>query len=107
MMSVDPGALVAILVMAGATIFNRTAGFFLMRLVPVTPRVRRVMDALPGAVLVALIAPNLITGDKGTIAGLLAALAAAKVTRNDFIAVIAGMGTAAAIRALPLWGIAI
>lgn len=102
MMSVDPGVLLAIGVMSAATIFNRTAGFFLMRLVPVTPRVRRVMDALPGAVLVALIAPNLITGDKGMIAGLVAALVTAKLTRSDFLAVVAGMGTAAAIRALPL-----
>ena len=107
MTSVDPGVLLAICVMAAATIFNRTAGFFLMRLGPVTPRVRRVMDALPGAVLVALIAPNLVTGDTGTIAGLIAALAAAKVTKNDFLAVVAGMGTAALIRALPLWGIAL
>lgn len=99
MMSVDPGVLAAILVMTSATIFNRTAGFFLMRLIPVTPRVRRVMDALPGAVLVALIAPNAVKGDLGMLAGLAAALVTAKYTRNDFFAVVAAMATATALRA--------
>lgn len=100
MTSVDPGTLLAICVMAAATIFNRTAGFFLMRLVPPTPRVRRVLDALPGAVLVALLVPNAIRGDAAMLSGLAAALAVAKLTRSDFLAVIAAMAVAAAIRAL-------
>lgn len=99
MTSVDPGALLAICVMAGATIFNRVAGFFLMRLIPVTPRVRRVLDALPGAVLVALLVPNAVRGDGAMLAGLAAAVVATKLTRNDFVAVVAAMATAAAIRA--------
>ena len=101
-MSVDPGVLLAILVMAAATTFNRVAGFFLMRLVPVTPRVRRVLDALPGAVLVALLAPSAVRGDMGMLAGLGAALVATKLTGNDFLAVVAGMGAAAAVRAFVL-----
>lgn len=99
-MSVEAGALVAIAVMAATSAFNRTAGFFLMRLVPVTPRVRRVLDALPGALLVALLAPGAAHGDFGMAAGLGAALLAAKLTGNDFVAVIAAMGSAAAVRAL-------
>ncbi|MFG1394687.1 AzlD family protein [Xanthobacter agilis] len=98
-MSVDAGTLLAICVMALATVFNRTAGFFLMRLIPVTPRVRKVLDCLPGAVLVALLAPGAVHGDKGMIAGLVAAVVAAKLARNDLIPVAAAMAAAAATRA--------
>ncbi len=63
---VDPQTLLAIGVMAATTLFNRTAGFFLMRLVPLTPRVRKILDALPGAVLVAIVAPPPpVHGDRG------------------------------------------
>lgn len=98
-MSVDPGTLAAIGVMAATTLFNRTAGFFLMRLIPVTPRVRKVLDCLPGAVLVALLAPGAVHGDKGMTAGLVAALLAAKFVRSDVVAVVAAMAAAAATRA--------
>ncbi|WP_454918933.1 AzlD family protein [Xanthobacter sediminis] len=98
-MSVDAGTLLAICVMAAATLFNRTAGFFLMRLIPVTPRVRKVLDCLPGSVLVALLAPGAVHGDKGMIAGLVAALLAAKLVRNDIVPVAAAMAAAAATRA--------
>ncbi len=100
MTSGEAGALAAILVMAAVSALNRTAGFFLMRLIPVTPRVRRVLDALPGALLVALLVPGAVHGDLGMAAGLGAALVAAKLTRNDFLAVISAMGTAAAVRAV-------
>ncbi|MET3354733.1 AzlD domain-containing protein [Xanthobacter autotrophicus] len=99
-MSVDPQTLAAICVMALATAFNRSAGFFLMRLIPVTPRVRRVLDCLPGAVLVALLAPGAVHGDAAMLAGLGAAFLAAKFTRSDLLAVVAAMATAAGLRAL-------
>lgn len=98
-MSVDGGTLLAICVMAAVTVFNRTAGFFLMRLIPVTPRVRKVLDCLPGSVLVALLAPGAVHGDKGMIAGLVAAVVAAKLVRNDIVPVAAAMVAAAATRA--------
>ncbi|MFG1403063.1 AzlD family protein [Xanthobacter sediminis] len=98
-MSVDAGTLAAICIMALATVFNRTAGFFLMRLIPVTPRVRKILDCLPGSVLVALLAPGAVHGDKGMIAGLVAALVTAKLVRNDIMPVAAAMAAAAAVRA--------
>lgn len=100
MTELDGGTLIAILVMAMAAIFNRLAGFWLMRLVPLTMRVRKVLDALPGAVLVALLAPGAVRGDAGMAAGLAVALAVAKFTRSDFFAVLAAMATAAGMRAL-------
>ncbi|MGR7995248.1 AzlD family protein [Xanthobacter sp. ZOL 2024] len=97
-MSAELGTLLAISVMALATVFNRAAGFFLMRLVPITPRVRRVLDALPGALLVALLAPGAVRGDRGMIAGLVAAVLVARFLRSDILAVVAAMVAAAAVR---------
>ena len=97
---VDPITLLAICVMAATTVFNRTAGFLLMRLVPLTPRVRKILDSLPGAVLVAIVAPTAVHGDLAMILGLGAAFLATRLTKNDFIAVLAAVAVAAGVRAL-------
>ncbi|WP_052285814.1 AzlD family protein [Azorhizobium caulinodans] len=99
MTSVDPQTVLAIVVMALATAFNRASGFFLMRLIPLTPRVRKIIDCLPGAVLVALIAPTVAHGDLAMAAGLAAAYVVTKITRSDFIAVLAAMAVGVGIRA--------
>ncbi|MFG1421194.1 AzlD family protein [Roseixanthobacter liquoris] len=96
--ALDPGTVLAICVMAGATMFNRTAGFFLMRLVPVTPRVRKVLDSLPGAVLVAIVAPAAVHGDAAMVAGLAVAFVVTRLTRSDFFAVLAAVLVGAALR---------
>ena len=46
-----------ILAMALATYFTRVAGFWLMAHVPMTVRVRRMLETLPGAIVVATIVP--------------------------------------------------
>jgi uncharacterized membrane protein len=58
------------------------------------------LDCLPGAVLVALLAPGAVHGDAAMLAGLGAAFLAAKFTRSDLLAVVAAMATAAGLRAL-------
>jgi len=97
---VDAHTLLAICVMAATTVFNRTAGFLLMRLVPLTPRVRKILDSLPGAVLVAIVAPTAVHGDLAMVLGLVAAFVATRLTKNDFIAVLAAVAVAAGVRAL-------
>lgn len=93
------GPLVAIAAMAAATYLMRAGGFWLMAHVPLTPRVRRMLAALPGSIIAATVFPIIAIG------GLVAMLAIATagvvmlVTRNDFFAVIAGMGIAAVLRA--------
>ncbi|MEP9366145.1 AzlD domain-containing protein [Xanthobacter sp. VNH20] len=94
----DPGTVLAICVMAATTMFNRTAGFFLMRLVPVTPRVRKILDSLPGAVLVAIVAPAAVHGDAAMAAGLVVAFIVTKLTHSDFFAVLAAVVVGAAVR---------
>ena len=49
------GVLAAILVMAVATYAMRAGGFWLMAFVPLTPRLRRMIEALAGSVVVAAV----------------------------------------------------
>jgi branched chain amino acid efflux pump len=94
------GVLAAILVMAIATYAMRAGGFWLMALVPLTPRLRRMIEALPGSVVVAAVLPFIVR--EGPVAALAIAVAGAVVlvTRKDILAVLAGMAVAAAVRAV-------
>jgi len=94
------GVSAAILVMAVATYAMRAGGFWLMALVPLTPRLRRMIEALPGSVVVAAVLPFIVR--EGPIVALAIAVAGAVVlvTRKDLLAVLAGMAVAAAARAV-------
>ncbi|MGY2047364.1 AzlD family protein [Methylobacterium sp. JK268] len=96
----DPGALAAILAMAAITYATRIAGLFLAGRLAPTGRARAAFEAIPAAVLTALIAPSaLATGWRETCAAALAALAA---TRLPLLATVAiGVAAVVALRAIP------
>lgn len=96
--------MLAFTVMAAVTVASRLGGFWLMGYVNVTPRVRRMLDALPGSIIVAAALPVAITGGPVVIFAIVAALVMAIVLRNDFIAVIVGMAVAALARAFGFSG---
>jgi branched chain amino acid efflux pump len=100
MMTSEASVLAAIAVMAVATYAMRAGGFWLMQHVPVTPRLRRMLEALPGSVVVATVLP--IAVREGPVAALAIAAAGAVmlVFRNDLVAVVTGMAVAAAARAM-------
>lgn len=76
-MNVEASNLAAILAMATATYFTRAGGFLLMRGVRAEGRIKVALDALPPAILMAVIAPTVITtGTAETIAAAIAAVAA-------------------------------
>ncbi|HVV62667.1 MAG TPA: AzlD domain-containing protein [Pseudolabrys sp.] len=77
----------------------RSGGFILMGYVPLTPRVRSILNALPGAVVVAIVLPLMVRGGLPAWAAVLVALAMMAWRRNDLLAVVCGMGTAALLRA--------
>ena len=86
-MTVDPLTLAAIVVMAVATYFTRVAGFFVAGRLRLEGRAKAAFDAIPPAVLVAVIAPTaLATGWPETVAAGVAAVAA---TRLPILATIA------------------
>jgi uncharacterized membrane protein len=96
--------MLAFAVMTAVTVASRLGGYWLMGYVNVTPRVRRMLDALPGSIIVAAALPVAVNGGPVVIFAILAALAVAIMLRNDFIAVIVGMAVAAAARALGFGG---
>ncbi|MGD9921580.1 MAG: AzlD family protein [Pseudorhodoplanes sp.] len=93
------GVFAVIAAMAAVTVFLRFAGFWMMGKVTLTPRVMRMLEALPGSVVAALIVPVVLKE------GLSAAVAMAAVAlmmiwrRNEFLALACGIGIVAAMRA--------
>jgi uncharacterized membrane protein len=61
-MAVDPQTLLAILGMACVTYATRAGGFWLMSRVTLSRRVEAWLRHIPGAVLISIIAPTVITG---------------------------------------------
>ena len=90
--------MIAIAAMAVATVALRTSGFWLMRYVPVTPRVQRMIDALPGSIIAAAVLPVVAQGGLVAALAVIAAMVSMWLTRSDFVAVITGMGVAALAR---------
>jgi uncharacterized membrane protein len=88
----------AIALMTAVTVALRLGGYFLMSYVTVTPRVRRMLGALPGSVIAAAVLPVALQGGTVAIAAVLMAMLAMYVTRSDIVAVIAGSATAALLR---------
>ena len=93
------GTLAAILAMAAVTYAMRAGGFWLMAHVPLTARVRRLLEALPGPVVVATVLPIAVREGVPALLAIVAACALMVVRRNDLLAVIAGMAVAALARA--------
>jgi uncharacterized membrane protein len=96
-LQVDPLTLVAILAMALTTYATRLAGLFVNLHHAPSPRAQAAFDAIPPAVLIAVIAPTLLaTGWPETIAAALTALAA---TRLPLVATVAfGAASVVALR---------
>lgn len=96
--------MIAFAVMAAVTVASRVGGFWLMGYVNVTPRVRRMLDALPGSIIIAAALPVAINGGPVVIVAIAAAIVVTIIRRNEFVAVITGMAVAALARALGFSG---
>lgn len=98
-MSADPQTLAAILLMATVTYLTRIAGLFLTERIVLAGRAKAAFDAIPPAVLAAVIAPTaLATGWPETIAAGVTALAATRLPLLGTIAV--GVGAVVVLRNL-------
>jgi uncharacterized membrane protein len=102
MSAADPLVLPALLVMAAIVLLMRAGGFWLMGRVPLTPRLRRMLEALPGSIIAAIVLP--IVARIGVVAALAVIAGALVMTwrRNEFVAVAAGILVAVAARAAGL-----
>jgi uncharacterized membrane protein len=99
-MSLNPTTLTIILVMGLAAAACRLSGYGLMRFVPLTPRVDAGLRALPLAVMVGIIGPPVLRGGLPEVLGLTATILSARLGMNDLIALLAGVGTVALLRAV-------
>jgi uncharacterized membrane protein len=91
--------MLAIAVMTAVTVSLRLGGYFLMSYVTVTPRVRRMLDALPGSVIAAAVLPVALQGGVVAITAVVLAMLAMYLSRSDIVAIVVGVGAAALLRA--------
>jgi uncharacterized membrane protein len=87
------GPLIGILAMAAATFLTRMSGYWLMGHIPLTRRVRRTLEVLPGAIMAATVVPIVAKVGPAAFIAVVVALASMIVKRNEFIA--AGLALAA------------
>lgn len=99
-MSIDPLVGLTILGMAIITYLTRSGGLWLMGRVEPTPRVRAWMRQIPGAILVALVTPAVLTGNLADAVAGLATVLVAWRTRNVLLAMVVGIVVVAALRAV-------
>lgn len=98
-MTLDASSLAAILAMACATVLTRLSGLYLMNRLRFGARGRKILGAVPPAVLMALVAPvALATGLPETAAAAVTTLAALRLPL--LAATASGVATAALLRLL-------
>jgi uncharacterized membrane protein len=101
---VHSDVMLAFAVMMVVTVASRLGGFWLMGYVNITPRVRRMLDALPGSIIIAAALPVAVNGGPIVLLAITAAVATTIIRRNEFVAVITGMIVAALARAMGFAG---
>lgn len=91
--------LIAVFLMTAITYSLRAGGYWVMGRLPITPRMRRGLEALPGAIIVSTILPIILKG--GLVVGLcmIVATAAQLTLKREYLAVICAAAAAAAFRA--------
>ena len=78
----------------------RAGGFWLMRFVTVTPRLRATLAAAPLAVMLGIVTPAALRGGVPEWIGLGATFVAMRLWRSDLAAMFVGVAAVAACRAL-------
>jgi uncharacterized membrane protein len=92
-MTASYNTLTILAVMALAAAMCRGGGFWLMRFVPITPRVHAALNAIPIAVLMGIMAPALLRGGVPESAAVVATAGVVKAGGNDLLAILAGLAT--------------
>lgn len=95
-------SLLAILAMAAMTGLIRVGGFWLMGFVPITQRMRRMLEALPGSLVAAIVLP--VVGKEGlpALLAVCAVIGVMIVRRNEFVAMGLGIAVVISARAMGL-----
>ena len=99
-MTVDQTVLVTIFGMAMVTYATRASGYFLVRRLVLGPFARRFMDNTPGAMFAALCAPYLVEAGLLEWIGAVITVSVMRISGNLLLALLAGVGSVALLRAL-------
>jgi uncharacterized membrane protein len=97
-MRIDWTAFLTICGMAGVTYLTRIGGFWLVGRVTLSPRVEAGLRALPGAVLVSLVAPTVLATGVAEAVAALATVAVAARAKNLLAAMAVGILVVWALR---------
>ncbi len=99
-MSVDPQALLALALMALTTYATRAGGLWFASRLTLSDRVEAWLGYIPGAILVSLVAPTVLTGGLAeTLAALIVVLVALRIGSLP-VAMVTGVGAVLVLRAL-------
>jgi uncharacterized membrane protein len=90
--------LITIVGMALVTFATRAGGFWLMGLFTPSPRIEAWLKQIPGAVLVAIIAPTVLASSVAETLAAVATVLVAIRTKNVLIAMLVGVTTVALLR---------
>jgi uncharacterized membrane protein len=97
-MTLRPELLPLLIALALASFACRAGGFWLMRFVTITPRLRATLAAAPLAVMLGIVTPAALRGGLPEIVGLAATFLAMRLWRNDLLATFVGVGAVALCR---------
>lgn len=89
----------AILLIAGSTYLIRVCGYFFLRNRQLSPRAEKVMEAVPGCVLISVIAPEIFSGNLANSLAILITLLAT-LRFSLFPTVVIAISATALLRAL-------
>lgn len=93
------GVFYIIAAMTCVTVFARIAGFWMMGRVTLTPRIMRMLEALPGSVVAALILPVILKEGVSAATAMVAVALMMIWLRNEFLALACGIAIIAVMRA--------
>lgn len=92
-LAMSPASVAAIAGMAVGTYLTRAAGLFLMSRIRVGPRLTNFLNAVPGAIIISIVAPQVLGAGPAEMAAGAATLTVAVKTRNLPLAIVAGVLT--------------
>ena len=94
------GAWTVIFATALVTYLLRISGYWLMARVPITPPVKRALDALPASLFVATVAPIALKAGAPGVLATLAAAATMFFVKREMAALAVGFAVAGGLRAM-------
>jgi uncharacterized membrane protein len=97
-LSIEQQTWIAILIMGAITYASRLSGYFLFATYKPSGRVKLALDAMPTAILAAVIAPNVFLSGPAEWAGGAVALATALLRAPLLVTIAAGMAAVALMR---------